>query len=512
MPDTFERIETKASLSVAETGEITGIAWPFGTVDLEGDTITKGAFDRPASLPMLAEHDAAQTIGIWSEITETDEGLHVKGKLLIHDVPRAREVADQIRAGEIGGLSIAFVTKSAKRYQKGREITELSLREISVVKAPCNPGATVRTLKSAPTIKENSSVEKEEQAQEVKTQPPANDQPQVDLKAFNRVVERLDKLEAKGFLGTPAIAHGENVEKKAFTTFLQGGGIDRKALTVANDAPGYVLAPEEFTNEFIRNLVEFSPVRSIADVRPAGSHKIVVPKRTGITNAAWRGETAARTASEPAFGEMEIDIKEINTFVDLSQWMIEDSANVLSEVELALVEDFGAKEGLAFVNGSTAVEPQGFMQEATVAHTLNGQATNLSADALIRLMYAMPATYRNRGTWVMNGTTLAAVRLLKDGQGNYLWQPSYQAGQPETILGRPVVEMKDMPDIASNAFPVMFGDFKAGYRIYDRVELAMKEDPYTQATNGMVRFHARKRVGAAVVRPDVFRKLRMAAA
>ena len=280
---------------------------------------------------------------------------------------------------------------------------------------------------------------------------------------------------------------------------------------MANDAPGYVLAPEQTTSEFIRNLVEFSPVRSIADVRPAGSHLIQIPKRTGITNAIWRGETTARTASEPAFDEMEIAIKEINTFVDLSQWMIEDSANVLSEVRLALAEDFGAKEGLAFVNGSTAVEPQGFMAAAGIAESNNGHATNLSADALIRLLYAMPATYRTRGTWVMNGTTLAAVRLLKDGHGNYLWQPSYQAGQPETVLGRPVLEMKDMPDIAAAATPIMFGDFKAGYRIYDRVELAVKEDHYTQAGNGMVRFHARKRVGAAVVRTDVFRKLKMAA-
>lgn len=150
------------------------------------------------------------------------------------------------------------------------------------------------------------------------------------------------------------------------------------------------------------------------------------------------------------------------------------------------------------------------MTAANIAETNNGHATNLSADALISLLYAMPATYRNRGSWVMNGTTLAAIRKLKDGHGNFLWQPSYQAGQPETILGRPVVEMKDMPDVAAAATPVIFGDFKAGYRIYDRVELAVKDDPYTQAMNGMVRFHARKRVGAGVVRTDVFRKLKMA--
>ncbi|AOF90070.1 phage major capsid protein, HK97 family [Sinorhizobium sp. RAC02] len=125
-------------------------------------------------------------------------------------------------------------------------------------------------------------------------------------------------------------------------------------------------------------------------------------------------------------------------------------------------------------------------------------------------MYALPGVYRNRGTWAMNGTTLATIRTLKDGNGNYLWQPSYQAGQPETILGRPVVELLDKPDIAANAFPVIFGGFKAGYRIYDRVAFGVRPNPYLLATEGQVRFHARRRFGAGVVRPDAFRKLKMA--
>jgi HK97 family phage major capsid protein len=497
-----DRLEFKAALTVSDEGEITGTAWPFGSPDRMGDVIEKGAFTAPAALPMLFAHDQAQVIGVWDEIAETAEGLSVKGRLLVEEVTRAAEVRAMIRAGAVSGLSIGFVTKSAKRHAKGRTISALDLHEISVVAVPAHPGAQITSVKSV-TSEEDSKLEQENQT-------PAN-APQIDTKALEGVLARLDKIEAKGnHPGTPAIVQGDT-EQKAFVSFLQGGGIDRKALTVASDAPGYVLAPEQTTSEFIRNLVEFSPVRSIADVRTASSHVIQIPKRTGITNAVWRGETTARTASEPSFDEMEIAIKEVNTFVDLSQWMIEDSANVLSEVRLALAEDFGAKEGLAFVNGATAVEPQGFMAAAGIAESNNGHATNLAADALIRLIYAMPATYRARGTWVMNGTTLAAVRLLKDGHGNYLWQPSYQAGQPETILGRPVLEMKDMPDVAAATTPIMFGDFKAGYRIYDRVELAVKEDPFTQATNGMVRFHARKRVGAGVVRTDVFRKLKMAA-
>ncbi|MDO9581867.1 MAG: phage major capsid protein [Desulfomicrobium sp.] len=498
-----DRIEIKAQLSVTDAGEISGLAWPFGSPDRVGDVIEKGAFTAPASLPMLFAHDQGQVIGVWDEIGETPEGLTVKGKLLVEDVERAREVRAMIRAGAVSGLSIGFVTKSAKRHPKGRTISALDLHEISVVAVPAHPGAQITSIKSN-TLHEEVAVEPED------TQTPAN-APQIDTKAFDEVKARLDKLEAKGNRpGAPAIVQGA-AETKAFVSFLKGTDFDKKALTIADDAPGYVLAPEETSGEFIRNLVEFSPIRSIADVRTTGSHTILLPKRTGITNAVWVGETAARTGSEPTFDQMQIEVKELATFVDLSLRMLEDSSNVEAEVRLALAQDFGAKEALSFVNGTTAVEPQGYMNAAGIAETNNGHATTLSADALIRLMYAMPATYRSRGAWVMNGSTLATIRALKDGAGNYLWQPSYQAGQPETILGRPVVEAKDMPDLAAGATPIIFGDFKAGYRIYDRVALDVLPDLLTQRTVGLARFHARRRVGAGVVRTDVFRKLLMAA-
>lgn len=496
-----DRLEFKAALAVSDAGEITGTAWPFGTPDRVGDVIEKGAFTAPASLPMLFAHDQAQVIGVWDEITETPEGLTVKGRLLVEEVTRAAEVRAMIRAGAVSGLSIGFVTKSAKRHAKGRTISALDLHEISVVAVPAHPGAQITSVKSV--ISEDSILEQE-------TQTPAN-APQIDTKAFDDVKTRLDKLEAKGgHPGTPAIVQGA-ADRKAFVSFLQGADFDKKALTVAADAPAYVLAPEETSGEFIRNLVEFSPIRAIADVRSTASHTILLPKRTGITNAVWVGETTARTASEPTFDQSEIAVKEIATHVDLSLRMLEDSANVEAEVRLALAEDFGAKEAVSFVNGATAVEPQGYMTAAGIAETNNGHATVLSPDALIKLLYAMPATYRNRGAWVMNGTTLAVIRSLKDGNGNFLWQPSYQAGQPETILGRPVVEALDMPNILAASTPIIFGDFKAGYRIYDRVALDILPDLLTQRTVGMARFHARRRVGAGVVRTDVFRKLRMAA-
>lgn len=329
------------------------------------------------------------------------------------------------------------------------------------------------------------------------------------------LADRLDKMEARmNRLGAAKPEDAPKAELKAFGSYLRLGSNapadELKTLTVSSDPQGGYLAPAEMSTEFVRDLVEFSPIRSVASVRSTGSPSVIYPRRTGITNAKWKGETQAQEGSEPAFGQSEIVVKEANTFVDISNQLLADSAGQAeAEVRLALAEDFGKKEGAAFVNGNGVLEPEGIMTAAGIGETVNGHATVLAADALITLMYAMPATYRNAGAWAMNGTTLATLRKLKDGQGNYLWQPAYQLGQPETILGRPVVEMLDLPDIASGTFPVIYGDW-SGYRIVDRIGLSILVNPYLLATNGLTRIHATRRVGGGVLQPAKFRKLKMA--
>jgi HK97 family phage major capsid protein/HK97 family phage prohead protease len=509
-------LEIKADVSIDDAGTVTGIAWPFGTPDSVGDVIEKGAFGFPNSLPMVMEHDQKQVVGVWETYSETEHGLEVKGRLFVEGIAPARNAHRQLKAGAISGLSIGFQHQGFEaRANGGRAFKSITINEISLCRRPVHPGARITIVKS---INEEHPMENE-----LETVVAAKTDPVIDAQELKVLKARLDKVEAKSNRPTAVnnnqpSADNDNPVRKAFGDFLRTGWAEagdtvRKAMTVTSDAPGHVLAPEETSSEFLRNLVEFSPVRSIADVRSTGSHAIMLPKRLTVTNAKWKGEAVVSEASEPTFDQMEIAVKEMTTHVDIGNWLIEDATHdVEAEVRLALAEDFAAKEAVSFVSGETAVEPNGFMANADIATALNGHATNLSADALISLFYSLPATYRNRGTWTMNGTTLAAVRKLKDGAGNYLWQPSYVAGQPETILGRPVVELLNMPDFAAASFPIMFGDFKSGYRIYDRIELAIRPNPYLLATEGLVRFHARRRVGAGVVRPEAFRKLKMATA
>lgn len=144
--------ETKAALQADEAGLVSGIAWPFGTADRVGDMIEKGAFaGANLPIPMLFAHDPRDPVGVWEEIVEDAEGLQVKGRLLVDDLPRAREVRALLMSGAVGGLSIGFSPKKSfiRKSDGGRTLTALDLAEISLVSVPCHPGAKVRVKKAA---------------------------------------------------------------------------------------------------------------------------------------------------------------------------------------------------------------------------------------------------------------------------------------------------------------------------------------------------------------------------
>ncbi|CAN7481281.1 phage major capsid protein [Mesorhizobium sp. LjNodule214] len=339
-----------------------------------------------------------------------------------------------------------------------------------------------------------------------------------------KLVDRLAAVETR--LNRPAIIKGDNdnepsAERKAFKSFLKYGpermpGEEAKSLVVSDDTRGGYLAPAEFQAEVIKNIVQFSPVRQAARVGSTASPSVILPKRTGTPTASWVGETETRSSTESAYGQIEIPVNEAACYVDVSLQLLEDAAvNVESEVAMDLAEEFGRLEAVAFVNGDGFKKPTGFMTDAGIPFTVSGSAAVISdpdgtADGLINLMYALKPAYRANGVWMANGTTIAALRRLKDSTKQYIWQPSIQAGEPATLLGRPIVEAPDMPDIAAGTFPVIFGDFTR-YRIYDRVAMSILRDPYSQATSGKVRFHARRRVGGANTQAEAFRKLKVSA-
>jgi HK97 family phage major capsid protein len=329
--------------------------------------------------------------------------------------------------------------------------------------------------------------------------------------------ERIDQIEQK--LNRPNLNKGAKEEptdeQKAFGSYIRSGdkagSEELKTLTVSSDPQGGYLAPAEFATEFIRNLVQFSPIRQYASVRSTASPSVIYPARTSVTNALWKGETQPQTGSEPAFGQAEIPVNELNTYVDVSNQLLADSAGVAeAEVRQALAEDFGQKEGSAFLIGTGSNMPMGLLKDPNVGvGKTAASATAIASDELIDLYFSLPALYRQAGTWGMNTKTLAAIRKLKDGQGNYLYQAPVNVGEPASLMGRPIAELLEMDDIATGKDSVVFGDF-SGYRIVDRISLSILVNPYLKATEGITRFHATRRVGGAVLQPAKFKKLRQA--
>lgn len=335
-----------------------------------------------------------------------------------------------------------------------------------------------------------------------------------------------EALELK--IARPAIDKGDKaddpdkaLERKAFAGFLRQGREalpveEVKALRVADDTAGGYLAPPEFVAEVIKGIVEISPMRQAARVGSTSSGEVILPKRTGRPTARWVGETETRQETGSTYGQVQIPLHESACFVDVSLRLLEDAAvNIEAEVAFDLAEEFGRQEGEVFLTGNGDKKPLGLLNDPELTYRPTGNASTMGSDPaslLIDHLYSMPQYYRNRGVWMMNGKTLAFIRKLKDGDDTFLWQKSYADGQPETILGRPVVEAPDMPDIGAGTIPIVFGDFERAYRIYDRVALSLMRDPYSVATSGLVRFHARRRVGGGLVLAEAVKAIKCATA
>lgn len=282
-----------------------------------------------------------------------------------------------------------------------------------------------------------------------------------------------------------------------------------KALSVVPDTAGGFLAPSEYVREIIKAETEISPVRSLVRVRQTAAKSIMIPKRTGQFAAVWVAEQGTKSETTGlTYGVEEIPTHEVYALIDISNQMLEDSAfSMEGEISMEASEQFAVAEGAAFVSGTGVGRPQGFLTNASVSTTNSGAATTITADGLLSLKYAIKSAYQATAAWLMARATISSVRKLKDGNGNYLWQPGLAQGRPNTLDGDPYVEVSDMPVEGAGLKPVAYGDWRRAYTWVDRIAMEMLRDPYTQATSGNVRFIVRKRVGGFVTLPEAIRVL-----
>lgn len=299
---------------------------------------------------------------------------------------------------------------------------------------------------------------------------------------------------------------------------IKGAGIltpdELKSLVVSNDKTGGYLAPPEYVQEMLTTVVEFSNIRSLARVRTTSAGSVQIPKRTQTAAAAWTAEKTTRSETQnPNWGLEEVKAHEMSALAKVSHVDLEDSVFDLEGfLRDEFAEQFGLAEGTAFVSGNAVAKPEGLLTNADIAYVAGGDASAITGDGMIALFYELKEPYLVNATWVMNRSTLKAVRQLKETTtGQYLWAPGIKTdARPATILDRPYITAPDMPAIAGNAYPVLFGDFRRGFLIVDRMQLDVMVDPYTSKGTGMVEFSARRRVGAQVIIPEAIKKLKIA--
>jgi HK97 family phage major capsid protein len=285
-------------------------------------------------------------------------------------------------------------------------------------------------------------------------------------KANDQAKAQLDRLET--IVSRPEFGKGspvESMQTKVFDKWLRKGKDslspeEVKVLTVSNDNTAGYLAPPEYVREIIKGVTEFSPIRSIARVRSTTNRSIQVPKRTGQFAAQWVAEEGARTETTGyAVGLEEIPAHELYALVDISEQELEDSVfNLEAEMNSEFTEQFAKAEGAAFVSGTAVGQPQGILTglPGTRSQTsINNDA--LAADDLINAAHNVKAEYARNGSFILSRSTLAAVRKMQDGEGQYVFQPGvYAMGVGSNILGHPIVECTDMPAIANGTVPVVW--------------------------------------------------------
>lgn len=286
-----------------------------------------------------------------------------------------------------------------------------------------------------------------------------------------------------------------------------------KSLSVSNDTTGGYLAPSEYVREIIKTVTEISPARQLARVRTTGAKSILLPKRTGQFAAVWVAEQGTRSETTGLnWGMLEIFTHEMYALIEISEHNLEDSAfNLAGAISFEATEQFAVAEGAAFVSGTGIGKPEGFMTNSGVSSVNSGSAALITADSLFTAKHTLKTAYTRNANWVLNRTTLGAVRKLKDGNGDYLWQSGLASGKPNTLDGDPYVEVPDMPSEGANTYPIAYGDFQRAYTLVDRVAMSMLRDPYTQATSGNIRFLFRRRLGGMVVQPEAIVKIKCSA-
>lgn len=297
----------------------------------------------------------------------------------------------------------------------------------------------------------------------------------------------------------------------------------RAAMSEGVPADGGLLTPNEWDRTITSRLKLISPIRAestVISISKAAFTKLFTDRQVG---SGWVGETASRPATAtPQFTALSFGLGQLYANAAASQDLLDDAEiNLETWLTNEIETEFSRQEGIAFVAGDGINKPFGLLKYATggdaaarhpwgaIEVLSSGAAAGITTDRVIDAMYKLPAIYTPNAKFFLNRSSLGGIRKLKDGQNNYIWQPTFVAGQPSTLVGYPVVDIPDMPNVAADALAMAFGDMRETYLVIDRIGVRILRDPYTNKP--FICFYVTKRVGGGVKNPDSMKIIKIGA-
>ena len=345
-------------------------------------------------------------------------------------------------------------------------------------------------------------------------------------KALDAISDKIadGTLQVQGQSGV-AIGGDNMVGVRALGHFMATGKLDGAGIyaSVTESGDGTVVVPTQIATTIMSEVQRLSPIRQVANVVSitTAASKYTQPFSPTGASTSWVGESDARTeTTAPGLVAVEFPDAECAALISCSAFWEQDSLAGAAWLTQEIAKAFARAEGAAFISGTGVKQPRGILTApvsadadgtrayGTLQAVNSGDAATIKADGLINLQYSLKPEYRANACWLMNSATLAVVRRLKDSTGAFLWQPSLAPGQPQLLLGSPVVECNDWVDLSADVYPVAYGDMKAAYSIVDR-SMTMLRDPFT--ARPFVLFDARKRVSGNLVDTAAIKLLKIAA-
>jgi len=279
-------------------------------------------------------------------------------------------------------------------------------------------------------------------------------------------------------------------------------------LQIGTDTEGGYLVPDEFEHTLVQGLEEENVLRSLCTVIQTSSGDRKIPIVTAHGTASWVDEEDPIPTSDETFGQISIGAHKVATMIKVSDELLQDSVfNLESYIAAEFARRIGAAEEEAFITGNGTGKPTGLL------HATNGAGTGVTtsgntptADEIFDLVHSIKSVYRRKAVFLLNDSTLKAIRKLKDGQGQYLWQPGLKEGQPDMLLNYRIATSPFMPEIAAGNKVILFGDFKS-YWIADRQGRSFQRLNELYAATGQVGFRATQRVDGRLVLAEAMKCL-----